>query len=71
MPTGTVKFFNTRKNYGFIVNEETDKDIFVHVSGLIDDIQEDDKVTFDIEEGDRGPIAVDVELAEEEFEEEE
>jgi CspA family cold shock protein len=65
MPTGTVKFFNTRKNYGFIVNHETDEDIFVHVSGLIDDIQEDDKVTFEVEEGDRGPIAVDVELSDE------
>ena len=46
MSTGKVKFFNTSKGYGFIIDEETGKEHFVHVSGLIDNIQDDDLVTF-------------------------
>ena len=54
MNTGTVKFFNDTKGYGFIKEDETDNEYFVHVSGLIDEISENDKVTFDLEEGRKG-----------------
>jgi len=60
MDKGTVKFFNNSKNYGFIVPDEGEKDVFVHSSGLIDEIAEDDRVSFDIEEGDKGLNAVNV-----------
>jgi CspA family cold shock protein len=50
MATGIVKFYNRNKRYGFILDSETQKDVFVHYSGLIDtDIKENDEVTFDIE----------------------
>lgn len=64
MNTGTVKFFNESKGFGFIKPDDGSPDIFVHVSGLIDDIREDDKVTYDVTEGRKGPNAVDVKLAE-------
>ena len=54
MATGKVKFYSRRKGYGFIVDDETQKDIFVHYSGLADLIQENDEVTFDIEMEDDG-----------------
>lgn len=60
MKTGSVKFFNKEKGFGFIVDEETGKDVFVHQSGLIDDIREDDKVEFEEEEGRKGINAVNV-----------
>lgn len=60
---GTVKFFNESKGYGFIAPEDGSKDIFVHVSGLVDDIQEGDKVVYEVEEGRRGLNAVDVKQA--------
>ena len=63
MAKGTVKFFNDSKGFGFIVDEETGKDIFVHVSGLVDEVKENDEVTFDVAEGRKGPNAVDVRLA--------
>ena len=65
METGTVKFFNDAKGFGFIEpeNNSTGKDLFVHVTGLVDEIKQDDKVTFDIEEGRKGPTAVNVKLA--------
>jgi CspA family cold shock protein len=55
MATGKVKFFNRKKGFGFICDGETEKDVFVHFSGLIDsNIQENDLVTFDIvDEGER------------------
>lgn len=61
---GTVKFFNTMKRFGFIAGED-DKEYFVHETGLKEgvSIQENDNVTFDVEQGDRGPKAVNVELA--------
>lgn len=60
MKTGTVKFFVEEKGFGFIVDDETQKDIFVHVSGTVDEIQKDDKVTFEVEEGRKGLNAVNV-----------
>lgn len=62
MQTGTVKFFNELKGYGFITPSDSDKDIFVHVSGLIDEIRENDKVQFEIEQGKKGQNAVNVEV---------
>ena len=63
MSTGLVKFFNETKGYGFIKEDESGKEYFVHVSGLIDEINENDKVTFDLEEGKKGLNAVNVKLA--------
>ena len=60
MSNGTVKFFNDTKGFGFISPEDGSKDIFVHVSGLNEDIREGDTVTFQVEEGKKGPNAVDV-----------
>ena len=60
MSNGTVKFFNDSKGYGFITPEEGGKDLFVHVNGLNDDIAEGDKVSFDTEEGRKGPNAINV-----------
>ncbi len=58
MSQGRVKFFNREKGFGFIVMEGTSKDIFVHTSGLIDEIRENDEVEFEIEDGKKGPNAV-------------
>ncbi|MGV3556529.1 cold-shock protein [Larkinella arboricola] len=63
MQTGTVKFFNEGKGFGFIKPDDGGEDIFVHVSGLIDQIQENDKVKFNVERGKKGLNAVSVELA--------
>lgn len=63
MKTGTVKFFNNEKGYGFIKDDESGKDVFVHKTGLIDDINEDDQVTFEEEEGKRGINAVNVKIS--------
>ncbi len=63
MKKGTVKFFNTAKGFGFIRVEETGQEIFVHVSGLKEDIKENDTVVFDIQEGKKGLNAVNVRLA--------
>ncbi len=60
MSKGTVKFFNEAKGFGFIVEEGTNKEVFVHVSGLIDKITKDDHVEFNIAEGQKGINAVDV-----------
>jgi len=61
MPTGKIKFFNESKGYGFITDDETQKDVFVHVSGLNHDVREGDSVSFEIREGKRGLNAVNVE----------
>lgn len=63
MNTGKVKFFNDSKGYGFIKEDESEKEYFVHVSGLVDEIRQDDSVTFDLKEGKRGLNAVNVKLA--------
>ncbi|MEE4197382.1 MAG: cold shock domain-containing protein [Bacteroidales bacterium] len=62
MKEGKVKFFNESKGYGFIKDAESDKEYFVHVSGLIDKIKEDDEVTFELQEGKKGLNAVNVKL---------
>jgi cold shock protein len=63
MNTGTVKFFNNSKGFGFIKDDASDKEYFVHVSGLKDQIKENDKVTFDLQEGKKGLNAVNVKLS--------
>ncbi len=63
MQSGTVKFFNETKGFGFIKSNSSNEDIFVHVSGLIDEIKENDQVTFEVEQGKKGPNAVNVQLA--------
>ncbi len=63
MSTGTVKFFNDSKGFGFIKEDNTQKDYFVHSSGLKDFIKENDKVIFDLEMGKKGLNAVNVRLA--------
>ncbi|MFL2629797.1 MAG: cold-shock protein [Flavobacteriaceae bacterium] len=60
---GTVKFFNTRKGFGFIEGEDS-KDIFVHASNLIDQIKDGDKVSYDLEETEKGPSATNVKIQE-------
>ncbi len=62
MSKGTVKFFNDTKGFGFITEEGVDKDHFVHVSGLIDEIREGDQVEFDLQEGNKGLNAVNVKV---------
>jgi CspA family cold shock protein len=61
METGTVKFFNESKGFGFIVSGG--QEIFVHISGLVDKITEGDSVTFDKVQGKKGINAVNVKLA--------
>jgi len=62
MKTGKVKFFNDTKGFGFIKDEESNEEYFVHVSGLIDEIREDDTVEFELKEGRKGLNAVDVKV---------
>jgi CspA family cold shock protein len=60
--TGTVKFFNTEKGFGFIKHDDSNKETFVHVSGLINNIKDGDKVEFELQEGKKGLNAVNVKL---------
>jgi CspA family cold shock protein len=60
--TGTVKFFNESKGFGFVVDDESKEEYFVHISGLIDEIREGDAVEFDLKEGRKGMNAVDVKV---------
>ena len=60
MKTGKVKFFNESKGFGFILEDETNNEIFVHHSGLIDKVKENDLETFDVTEGKKGLNAVNV-----------
>jgi len=62
MSKWTVKFFNDTKGFGFIVEDETNKEHFVHISGLIDEIREGDVVEFDLTEGKKGLNAVNVKV---------
>jgi cold shock protein len=60
MSTGKVKFFNERKGFGFIVDDDSNQDVFVHVTGLVDRINNDDKVSFDLTEDAKGKKAINV-----------
>ncbi len=63
MNKGIVKFFNVSKGYGFIKDSDSPKEYFVHSTGLVDKINENDEVTFDLQEGKKGLNAVNVRLA--------
>ena len=62
MALGKVKFFNESKGFGFIKDNGSDKEYFVHVSGLVDKVRENDEVSFDVAEGRKGLNAVNVKL---------
>ncbi|GHA57492.1 cold-shock protein [Pontibacter akesuensis] len=62
MNKGKVKFFNEEKGFGFIKDESTGQEYFVHVSGLVNEIRENDEVTYDLKEGKKGLNAVNVQL---------
>ncbi|HQV00158.1 MAG: cold shock domain-containing protein [Bacteroidia bacterium] len=63
MLQGTVKFYNEKKGFGFIVEEGSNREVFVHATGLIDPIRQADNVTFETSEGKRGINAVNVRKA--------
>ncbi|RAU83357.1 cold-shock protein [Pontibacter arcticus] len=63
MNNGTVKFFNDSKGFGFIKDAETNQEYFVHVSGLVHEIRENDEVTFELQEGRKGLNAINVKRA--------
>jgi len=63
MNTGTIKFFNEAKGFGFVVDNSSKEEIFVHASGLIDNVREGDVVTYNTERGKKGMNAIDVKLA--------
>jgi cold shock protein len=62
MSNGTVKFFNNSKGFGFITPDDGTKDVFVHQSALTDEIAEGDKVSYNVEEGEKGLNAVNVKV---------
>lgn len=63
MNKGIIKFYNETKGFGFIKEDESDKEYFVHVSGLVDQVKENDSVSFELEEGRKGLMAVNVRQA--------
>ncbi|MFC5269866.1 cold-shock protein [Adhaeribacter terreus] len=63
MNIGTVKFFNDSKGFGFIKDDNSNTEYFVHVSGLVDEVRENDKVTFELQEGRKGLNAINVKRA--------
>ncbi len=63
MNQGTVKFFNDSKGFGFIKDNNTNQEYFVHVSGLVDEIRENDEVVYDLQEGRKGLNAINVKRA--------
>ena len=64
MKTGKVKFFNESKGYGFITEDDSNQEIFVHHTGLIDKVRENDAVSYDVTEGKKGLNAVNVKRVE-------
>jgi len=63
MSNGTVKFFNNAKGFGFITPEDGSKDVFVHANGLVDQINEGDNVSYDVEESPKGLNAINVKVS--------
>lgn len=63
MEKGVVKSCNESKGFGFIISNDSGEEIFVHVTGLKEDISVDDEVQYDVAQGKRGPISVNVQLA--------
>jgi CspA family cold shock protein len=63
MNSGTVKFFNNDKGFGFIKDSNSSEEYFVHTTGLVNQVREGDNVTFDLKEGKKGLNAVNVKLA--------
>ena len=63
MEKATVKFFNESKGYGFVIDSKDEKEYFVHVSNLVDEVKEGDDVEFELEEGRKGLNAVNVKIA--------
>jgi CspA family cold shock protein len=63
MFTGKVKFFNENKGFGFIVDDDSQNDIFVHVTGLTEKVAENDEVIFELAEDKRGKKAINVKRA--------
>jgi CspA family cold shock protein len=57
---GTIKFFNKEKGFGFIRHDQSEQETFVHVSGLKQEVSEGDRVEFEIQDGRKGPVAIDV-----------
>ena len=62
MNKGTVKFFNESKGFGFVIDDESKQEYFVHATGLIDEIREGDAVEFELKEGKKGLNAVSVKV---------
>ncbi len=62
MESGKVKFYNASKGFGFIVKDNSGEEVFVHQSGLVDEVKQNDNVTFDIVDGRKGKNAVNVKL---------
>ena len=62
MKKGTVKFFNKSKGFGFVIDDESKTEYFVHVTGLIDEVNEGDTVEYDLTEGRKGLNAVNVKI---------
>lgn len=63
MQQGTVKFFNETKGFGFITPRDGGQDLFVHMTGLIDNVRQNDEVTFNVEQGRNGLNATNVRIA--------
>ncbi|MEN9302765.1 MAG: hypothetical protein RL264_1194 [Bacteroidota bacterium] len=63
MQEGKIKFFNESKGFGFITPSNGSEDVFVHITGLVDKVKENDTVVFEVQQGKRGLNAVNVKLA--------
>jgi CspA family cold shock protein len=60
LKTGVIKFFNDSKGFGFVIEDESNTEYFLHVSGCIDEVREGDRIEFDLKEGRKGLEAADV-----------
>lgn len=63
MQKGKIKFFNETKGFGFITPDGGGDDVFVHSTGLVDKVRENDSVTYEVQQGKKGLNAVNVKLA--------